>query len=594
MTPMNIARDIAQTILEGFDKHYRLFREISAGAREIFERADWAAGREAQKSRIQMYDQRVAEAVQAVLGQFPAAEHDDSLWPRIKLEYIELLYNHRQPELAETFYGSVACRVLSREYYNNDYIFWRPATSTEFLEGEEPIYHCYYPSARGLRRVLLETITRFRLRNRFENLRRDIRCLQRALDAHFSRPWQPAANFQLQVLGSLFYRNKAAHIVGRIIDGSKEHPFVVPILQNGRGKIYVDTLLLTPEHIAVFFSFTRAYFMADMEVPSAYVTFLRTLVPNKPKWELYTLLGLQKQGKTMFYRDLFHHLRHSSDKFVVAPGIKGMVMLVFTLPSFPYVFKIIRDFFAPPKDVDRETVKQKYLLVKYHDRVGRMADTLEYSDVALPLDRFSPELLEELKTYAASSIEFESERLVIKHMYIERRMIPLNIYLDGADETRKLHAVREYGEAIRDLAGANIFPGDLLLKNFGVTRHGRVVFYDYDEIDYLTEYNFRPIPEARTLEDEMASEPWYTVGSNDVFPEEFTTFLFTDPRARELFLQYHGDLVHHEFWIEEQKQIRAGIQQDVFPYPESIRFCKSFAAKSEQPPARPPLAAVVS
>lgn len=587
---MDTAHDIAQTILAGFDKHYRLFREISAGARDIFERADWAAGHAAQKSRIQMYDQRVSEGVTAVLTRFPEAEHDDTLWPRIKLAYIGLLYNHLQPELAETFYNSVACQVLHRKYYHNDYIFWRPAASTEFLEGDEPIYRCYYPSARGLRRALLEMIADFGLKNRFEHLRRDVLRLARALRAHFPDTWQPTASFQVQALGSLCYRNKAAYIVGRVIDGGREYPFVAPILQNSRGELYIDTLLLSPEHIAILFSFTRAYFMVNMEVPSAYVTFLRSLMPNKPKWEIYTLLGLQKQGKTMFYRDLFHHLQHSSDKFVVAPGVKGLVMLVFTLPSFPYVFKVIRDFFAPPKDVSRETVKEKYLLVKYHDRVGRMADTLEYSYVALPLDRFSPELLEELKIHAASGIEFEDGRLVIKHMYIERRMTPLNIYLDKADEARKRHAVREYGEAIRDLAGANIFPGDMLLKNFGVTRHGRVVFYDYDEIGYLTEYHFRRIPQARTLDDEMASEPWYAVGPKDVFPEELPTFLFSNRSTRELFLRYHGDLARAEFWIEKQRQIRAGIQQDVFPYPESLRFCKQAPHADEQRQTRLSLA----
>ncbi|MBI2312299.1 MAG: bifunctional isocitrate dehydrogenase kinase/phosphatase [Betaproteobacteria bacterium] len=589
---MSIAADIARTILAGFDKHYRLFREISTQARDQFERADWAAGRETQKTRIQMYDQRVTEGVDAVLLKFPSARHDEGLWPRIKLEYIGLLYNHLQPELAETFYNSVACRVLHRDYYHNDYIFWRPATSTEFLEGSEPTYRSHYPNGGGLRRMLLEMVTGFGLKNPFENLRRDVRCLMQALDAHFPQPWKPQVDFQVQVLGSLFYRNKAAHIVGRAINGNRDYPFVIPILQNERGELYLDTLLLKPEHLAVFFSFARAYFMVDMEVPSAYVTFLRKLVPNKPLWEFYTLLGLQKQGKTMFYRDLFHHLRHSTDNFIVAPGIKGMVMLVFTLPSFPYVFKVIRDYFAPPKDVNRETVLAKYLLVKYHDRVGRMADTLEYSYVALPVDRFDPQLLEELKTYAASSIEFEGERVVIKHMYIERRMIPLNLYLDQADEGKMEQAVKEYGNAIKDLAGANIFPGDMLLKNFGWTRHGRVVFYDYDEISYMTECNFRRMPKARSMEDELASEPWYAVGPDDVFPEEFPTFLFTDPRARDLFRQYHGDLADAEYWIGVQNQIKAGVQQDVFPYPEELRFCNRFAGKGAERPKRPSLAAV--
>jgi len=251
-------------------------------------------------------------------------------------------------------------------------------------------------------------------------------------------------------------------------------------------------------------------------------------------------------------------------------------MLVFTLPSFPYVFKVIRDRFAPPKEMDRATVKQKYLLVKYHDRVGRLADTLEYSLVALPLERFDPALLAELKTEAASSIEIEGDRIVLKHVYIERRMQPLNLYVEEAlqdgDEARLEHALVEYGDAIKDLAGANIFPGDMLLKNFGVTRHERVVFYDYDEIAYMTDCNFRRIPLPRSYEDELSAEPYYSVGPQDVFPEQFGGFLVSNSHAREVFLRRHRDLTTAEFWQAKQARIRAGEQEDVFPYPESMRF----------------------
>ena len=393
---MSIESAIAQTILVGFNKHYRLFRELSAAAKQRFERGLWKAAREAAVSRIQMYDKRVEEAVQAVRAAFPEAETDESLWPRIKIVYIGLLHGHLQPELAETFYNSVACSVLHRRYYHNQYIFWRPAVSTEHLEGRQPTYRCYYPSTRGLRRTLLDIVTCFNLANAFEDIRRDVRNLLAALNKAFAQPWHPQPNFQVQVLGSLFYRNKGAYVVGRAINGSREFPFVVALLQNARGDVYADALLLDPAHLAVLFSFARAYFMVDMEVPSAYVSFLRSLLPDKPVHEIYTMLGLQKHGKTLFYRDLHHHLKHSSDNFVVAPGIKGMVMAVFTLPSFPYVFKMIRDHFAPPKDTDKKTVKEKYLLVKYHDRVGRLADTLEYSNVAFPLQRFDPALLQEL------------------------------------------------------------------------------------------------------------------------------------------------------------------------------------------------------
>jgi isocitrate dehydrogenase kinase/phosphatase len=276
------------------------------------------------------------------------------------------------------------------------------------------------------------------------------------------------------------------------------------------------------------------------------------------------------------------HLKHSSDAFRIAPGIPGLVMLVFELPSFPYVFKVIKDFYPPPKETTRAQVKEKYLLVKHHDRVGRMADTLEYSNVAFPLARFSEELLAELKRECGSLVEVDKDRIIIRHLYIERRMVPLNLFLTRAQEACNdalvEHAIVEYGNAIKDLVAANIFPGDMLYKNFGVTRHGRVVFYDYDEIEYLTDTNFRDIPPARYEEDELAAEPWYPVGRHDVFPEQFEKFLLGNEKIRQVFMQHHADLLTRDYWQSHKERILAGVVEDVFPYPQQIRFCNHQAA----------------
>jgi isocitrate dehydrogenase kinase/phosphatase len=221
-------------------------------------------------------------------------------------------------------------------------------------------------------------------------------------------------------------------------------------------------------------------------------------------------------------------------------------------------------------------VKEKYQLVKNHDRVGRMADTLEYSNVAFPRSRFSETLLAELKQVAPSIVEEEGDQIIIRHLYIERRMVPLNIWLSTAekakDELALEHGVIEYGNAIKELVAANIFPGDMLYKNFGVTRHGRVVFYDYDEIEYITDCNFRTIPEPRNEEEEMSAEPWYAVAKNDVFPEQFATFLLGNPQVRKAFLKHHADLLTRDFWQSRKERILAGVVEDVFPYPQSCRF----------------------
>jgi isocitrate dehydrogenase kinase/phosphatase len=574
------SRRIAQVMIDGFDRHYRLFRECSASAKQRFEAADWRGVQEAVRDRIAFYDARVLETLEQLHREFPVGGIEDEVWRRAKLYYIGLLTEHRQPELAETFFNSVFCRVQHRTYFHNDFIFFRPAVSTEYIESEPPAYRCYYPGDHGFRAAVRKLFIDFRWHRPFENLERDIDYLFRMAHQQVLERAEPQPNLQIQVLDSAFYRNKAAYVIGKIVNGTEEFPFAIPVLQTEAGELFLDTILLDPWRIAALFSLSRAYFMVDMEVPSAYVLFLGSMMPGKPRSELYTMLGLGKQGKTMFFRDLFHHLHHSEDQFVVAPGIRGMVMMVFTLPSFPYVFKVIKDVFGPTKEVDHETVRRKYQWVKQVDRVGRMADTLEFSYAALPRSRISAELMDELQRQVPSQLEMDGDDLVIKHLYIERRMEPLNLYLDRMDKAGRDDlidaAVKEYGDAIRQLAIANIFPGDMLWKNFGVARFGRVVFYDYDEIEWMTDCNFRRIPPAPNPEAEMSGEPWYSVGRHDIFPEEFATFLLSSPKIRAAFMKYHADLLDAGFWQRTQEAIRRGEVQDFFPYPESFRFCSAY------------------
>jgi isocitrate dehydrogenase kinase/phosphatase len=568
--PRDTAEAIARSILAGFDRHYALFRYNAQQAKSRYEAADWHAIRHLARERIDFYDARVREAVEQIETGFGQTELAAGNWAQVKRHYVALLAEHRQPELAETFFNSVCAKLLHRTYFHNDFIFLRPAVATDYLDGDPPSFRAYYPAQDGLRATLRRMIVDLGLACPFVDIDRDLRLVMRAMDEWLGADFAPQSDWQLNVLRTLFFRNKGAYLIGRLVNDGEVTPFAIPILQDSRRRLYLDTILFGPDRIETLFNFSRAYFMVDMEVPSAYVRFLKTLMPTKPESELYTMLGLHKQGKTAFYRDFLAHLKHSGDKFVIAPGIKGLVMGVFTLPSFPYVFKIIKD--KRNKDVSREFIKKQYQLVKAHDRVGRMADTWEYSDVPFPKARFDAALLAELRETAPSLLEEDADTIVIRHLYIERRMVPLNLWLERCTDDERVHAVVEYGDAIKQMVAADIFPGDMLWKNFGVTRQGRVVFYDYDEVAYVTDCVFRRIPPPRTPEDEMSSEPWYNVGPHDVFPEEFGTFLLGDPRVRSIFMNHHGDLLDAEFWQRKQAAVRAGRFDDVFPYSESVRF----------------------
>lgn len=573
---MSQAHHIADIILKGFRRHFGLFLQITAQAKTRYSQSDWQGFAKDSADRISFYDLRVQESIDRLQQELPQQQLDEPLWQQVKQHYLQFLMFHPQAELAETFYNSVFCRLFERKYFHHQNIFITSTLSKQCLPAPiASVYDSYFPAQDGLRSCIRKIIASYALTLPFVDLERDIRSIVQRFKQQSSHGRYPVYQIRFDMLKSLFYRNKAAYLVGRVVSPAGQQPFIIPILQqqeHGDTQLYLDTLLTDPQQMSIIFGFSRAYFMVDLPVPSAMVHFLKELMPHKTLAELYASVGLHKQAKTEFYRELLQHLQRSTDQFIAAPGTRGMVMMVFTLPSFPYVFKVIRDQFAESKAFGRDTVKQRYLLVKKHDRVGRMADTMEYSDVALPLQKFSAELLAELEQSIAGSIRREDGLLVISHLYIERRMTPLNLYLEQVEPAEQRRVMQDYGQALKDMIAANIFPGDMLLKNFGVTRHGRVVFYDYDEVQYLLDVNFRAIPKADNWDDMLSAEPWYSVNPGDVFPEQIATFVTPQPAWRQMLIDSHPELLDACFWQARQADIRAGRLEDVFPYPSSQRF----------------------
>ncbi len=573
----NLALALAKTIINGFERHIQLFIEITQSAKDRFELCQWDEVQKAASARTNFYDMRVNETYNTIKRDFFIQSLDRKLWQQVKKNYIDLLSNHQQPELAETFYNSVFCHLFERKYYHNTYIFVE-STASCLDEKETPIiYKSHKPAEKGLKETIIHIINDHQCSLPYQDLESDVDTLVRAFRKQAHKTRYKLEDLTFDILNFTFYRNKGAYIIGRVLSPGGETPFIVAVLNNENGGLFIDALLTSSESMAVVFGFARAYFFVDCIHPHTLVNFLKRLIPLKTKADLYSAIGFHKQGKTQFYRDFLNHLATTDDKFELAAGIKGMVMSVFTLPSYPYVFKIIKDKFSPSKNMTKKEVKEKYRLVKLHDRVGRMADTMEYSEVAFPKDRFSDELLDELQKVAPSIIRYEDDLLIIEHLYIERRMIPLNLYLADALKKEQIEKIDKalygYGEAIKQLISADIFPGDMLLKNFGVTRHGRVIFYDYDEITYMNEVNFRVKPVPITEEQIYAAEPWYSVAPGDMFPEELATFALANPIYLKAFKQHHSNLLRASYWQKCQQDVASGIYKNIYPYPDKFRFC---------------------
>ncbi|MDH4044666.1 MAG: bifunctional isocitrate dehydrogenase kinase/phosphatase [Gemmatimonadota bacterium] len=567
---VDVARDTAAVIRDGFDAYQDAFREISRRAQGRFETADWGGHLADARERLELYTlclHAVLDQVAAVMGTDCA---NTAVWTAARGRYSESLAGHPAAEIAETFFNSVTRRVLGTVGVNPNVEF----LDYQFARISGPLAH---PSVH-VRSVASETATAVQdllgdagFALPFEDAARDARLIAQRIEARWAAGGAPVPIDGLEMLDPVFFRRKGAYLIGRVVGGNRAMPLLLPIV-HGPGGLRVDAVLLTEEDASIVFSFTRSYFHADIPYPNDVIAFLHALMPAKPLAELYTALGYHRHGKTEFYRDLQRHLTRTNERFDFAPGAPGMVMAVFAMPGYDVVFKIIRDSFPPPKQTTPDEVRRRYELVFAHDRAGRLVDAQEFEGLAFPKGRFTRRLLDELTQTAGRTVRIEGDSVEVAHLYTERRVRPLDLHLADANPDEARRVALDYGQAIRDLAATNVFPGDLLLKNFGVTRHGRVVFYDYDELRLLTECRFRVIPPPRHPEDEMSDEPWFHVGPEDVFPEDLRRFVPFGSAIRESYLAAHAALYESAFWQDLQTQNAGGAVLDVYPYPEERRL----------------------
>ena len=587
---------IARKILSGFEQHYQNIKSASIEAKRCFEEKEWMKIESDSKLRLNFYDEQVdvfcknlsselkKKTLYGAKDEYNEPTHiekfDSEFWKKTKLMYIELITDHRQPELAETFYNSVFCRIFSRSFYNNQFIFTKPCVSLNYIDMDEPVIDSYFVEDKQLKNAFKSILHSYGFNCQLGNLDEDIKRLEEQLFMQIPR--LSSEVFEIQVISTPFIRGKCAYIAGKIVSQlHSDIPILIALLNDDKKGLYVDSLLTDRGSISIVFSFSRSYFFITTDYPSAIVEFLKELLPGKTRAVLYSAIGLHKQGKTLLYRHFLKYSKVTSEKLIIAPGIKGMVMSVFTFPMYPYVFKIINDKFAPPKMGTKEMVKDRYYFVKNHVRVGRLADTWEFSNVAFPIKDIDDALLTELKKKAGSNIEIEGDLLIIKHMYIENKMTPLNMYLETANKEQQAHIIQDYGKAIDELINSNIFPGDMLTKNFGVTRQNRVVFYDYDEITLMSTPVFKKIPKSRSYEEEMASEPWYYVGQNDVFPEEFKYFMLPNKFMKETFNNHYKKLLDADYWISIQEKIQENGVMDYYPYGSEKRMCEIYGETND-------------
>jgi isocitrate dehydrogenase kinase/phosphatase len=565
----DLARDGTDAIRLGFETYLAERSRITRRARGRFETRDWPGAQRDAAERLELRDRLVHETVGRVRAELGGAVHDRGVWALMKDEYERATWERPDREIGQSFFNSVTRRVFATVGVDPTIEFLAEDVDPP-REGRAPLYRTF-PRQVSTERLLREILRAYPFTVPYDGLEEHVRLAAIELDAYLRTLEDRQPIEAVEMANEVFYRGKGAYLVGRLRRGSYTTPLVLALVHGERG-VSLDAILFTPEDVSIVFSFTRSYFHVEVERPRELIAFLSTLIPQKRVSELYIALGFNKHGKTEMYREIAGHLSKTDDRFAPARGDRGLVMSVFTLPALDVVFKIIKDRFAPPKQTTRREVMAKYRRVFRHDRAGRLVDAQEFEHLLFPRARFSREVLEELTTLCAETVEVRGDEVAIRHLYAERRVTPLNLFIREVDEWTARQAILDFGQALRDLAATNTFPGDLLLKNWGVTRHGRVIFYDYDEITSVTDCVFRDLPTARGDDEELSAEPWFYVGDDDIFPEELLPFLGLPPRLRDAFLQEHGELLTARFWRDIQERIRAGEIVDIYPYLEAQRL----------------------
>ena len=570
LTDSRLAGIGAKTIYQAFGTYHEQLENITHRAKIRFEEQDWLGLQEDAGKRLGLY-KRIVDLLEAAVCDLLADRlHNKLIWAAMKAVYSGLIINNDNWGVAETFYNSVTRRVFTTVGVDPQIEFVTTDFETPPTQARTSIYRSYR-RALSTAELIQQIVADYGFAAKFADLSTDAQLAADQIEQELQDLGALRTVDSAEMVKSGFYRGMGAYLVGRLFSGSHLIPFVLALIHTPEG-IVIDGVLMEEDSISILFSFARSYFHVDVSRPYDLVQFLHTIMPRKRMAELYISLGYYKHGKTELYRDLLHHLAYSEDQFEIARGQRGMVMIVFDMPTYDMVFKLIKDHFNYPKDATRKDVMAKYDLVHRHDRAGRLVDAQSFEYLQFERRRFTEELLQELLEVASETVSVNEENVVVKHAYVERRVIPLDIYVKEAAQSAAVSAVYDYGCAIKDLAKSNIFPGDMLLKNFGVTRHGRVVFYDYDELCFLLDCKFRRFPPAASYEDELASEPWFHVNEGDIFPEEFAQFLGLSGELRNTFNRFHSDLFDAGFWRHTQERLKAGEPVQIFPYTRSQRL----------------------
>ena len=572
-----ITGEIPAFLRRCFNDYSREFYAITLRAKSRFERRQWKDVLSDAQARIGLYHHHlnlVEIRMRVLLGD---RIHDYALWDQIKDEYCKSCRGMYDADLALIFFYSVMRRIYVQTGESIEYSDDEIRSSFKAQVEQDPnrpvrIYPADAPedvNAELIRRIVSD----FHFRAEFRNLQEDAILAAGLLQPALRRALGAGRIDRIEMLDSAFFRNKAAYLIGRVVCGKAIVPMVLVLLNPSEG-IVIDSALSEEADLNNIFTSARSNFHANALAYRAVFEFLESIAPTRPKAYIYTSIGFIHPGKLQLVHELRNHILTTGEKFRVARGVPGTVMVVFTLPSFRYVFKVIRDTSTKETFQGRQQVIAQYWRVHRMDRVGRMLDIMTFHNLRFHRSNFEESVLNELLREAPSSVRAEGDQVVFRYLYAERQITPLDVYLadPAIPEEAKAKAAIDYGYAIKDLAVAGIFVGDYLPKNFGVNRLGRVMLYDYDDLDDLGNWRFRKLPEPPEWAESLPYEDWLSKTERDVFPEHDFRIFTVPAHETATFLKHHADVLDPDFWNAIKDQLQSGSVPEFYPYAQAKRL----------------------
>ncbi|MCF8259112.1 MAG: bifunctional isocitrate dehydrogenase kinase/phosphatase, partial [Flavobacteriales bacterium] len=328
-------REGAFSIRDSFEVYHTAFKALTRQAGKVFAQREWTAIPGLINSRQGLYGSSIEEAASVLSAIVGDSIRDRSTWVGLKREFAQVIGHRHDVSIVHSFYNSVLRLMFSQEGIDPDIEFidhGRRLVASSMPT--QPVYERFHPGPDQLEALWARILRSYNFGFRFQDFDRDVERIARVVREKVVEKFGRQEEVdQLDMVRSVFYRNKGAYLVGKISKGNLHIPIVLPLLHHEDG-VVVDGVLLSKDEIAVIFSFSRSYFFVESESPVDLIHFLRPLMSHKNPSELYASIGYDRHAKTVLFKEIYQHLERSDDQFVIAPGTKGMVMVVITLPTF--------------------------------------------------------------------------------------------------------------------------------------------------------------------------------------------------------------------------------------------------------------------